>query len=170
MPRGIVAVAVAAASLALAWPVASGAGAPSGTRAAAQEPGHITLRLRYRGGPWKKALYVKLVKTRLISFSACAIRNWQPATEAFDCDLAGGDLSGRNALRLEQNPIGGALRRSDSPGWGMVGASETSRLGAVLSNSVTGDRFGIFHYRVTLRDASGRILATSNTVTINWHR
>jgi hypothetical protein len=168
MPRAALAVVVA--SVALAWPVATGAGAPTGTHAVAQEPGKITLRLRYHGGPWKKALYVKLVRNQLYSFSVCAIRNWQPPAEPFECNTAGEPLPAETGMRLEQNPIARALRRSDSPGWGMLGTSETARLGAVLSNTVTGDRFGIFRYRVTLRDGSGRLLARSNTVSVNWHR
>jgi hypothetical protein len=73
-------------------------------------------------------------------------------------------------LRLEQNPVGKALTRDDSPCRGMVGISSTARLGAVLSNTVTGDKFGIFRYRVTLRDDSGKVLATSNRISVRWHR
>jgi hypothetical protein len=147
----------------------AGAGAPGDDRSAVQEDAVITLRVRDRLGPWKKSLYLKLVRTRLRSFSVCAIRNWQPASDQFGCDILGGGLP-EGALRLEQSPIRRALRRADSPGWGMLGFSTHDRLGAVLSNTASGNRFGLVHYRVTLRTASGRVLAQSNRVTVNWHR
>ena len=40
-------------------------------------------------------------------------------------------------MRLEQKPVAKALRRADSPGWGMVGTSSDAGLGAVLSQLVS---------------------------------
>jgi hypothetical protein len=73
-------------------------------------------------------------------------------------------------MRLEQSPIRQALKRPDSPGWGMLAVSDQAELEAVLSNTVTGNRYGTMHYRVTLRDASGKVLATSNAIKLVWHR
>jgi hypothetical protein len=166
--RTVAVLIVASAALVLSTAGGSAALRPSGGGAAGDES-TITLRLRYKLSPWKKTLYIKLVKTRLITFSLCAINDWQPG-QKFDCDLSGPRLGEQTTLRLEQAPVGRALVRSDSPGWGMLGVSASSRLGAVLSNTVTGDRFGTFRYRVTLRDRSGQILASSNTVKVVWHR
>jgi hypothetical protein len=52
----------------------------------------------------------------------------------------------------------------------MLASSEEPVLEAVLSNTVSGDRPGTVHYRVTLRDPSGKILARSNRFTVTWHR
>ena len=175
MPRAIVVLMIASIAFACALTFGASAGrtgssVPSGARSAAEEPGTITLRLRYRRGPWKKSLSLKLIKTRLISFSVCAIRNYT-AGQKYDCDLdRGAGLTGGMTMRLEQNPVAKALIRDDSPGWGMLGVSITARLGAVLSNEVTGDKFGTFRYRVTLRDSSGKVLATSNPVSVAWLR
>lgn len=173
MPRAVLA--LAASSLALAWPLGSSASvvgwsdaAPSG-RHAAHASDKITLRVRYLKRSWNTSLYVKLVKTKLISFTACAIRDWQ-ASQKFDCRVEHERLLGNTSLRLEQSPVAKALRRSDSPGWGMLGVSTTAALGAVLSNEVTGNTYGVFSYRVTLRDGSGQVLGTSNKVTVNWHK
>lgn len=178
MPRAVLTVAVAGA--ALIWPFASVASAdwtgspaalagPSGERATHQDDSKLTLRLRTRLGPWKKALYLKLNKNRLSSFSVCGIRNWN-GTDKFDCEVASGRLPGGNSLRLEQSPLAKALKRADSPGWGMLGLTSNTRVGAVVSNTVTGNRYGTYRYRVTLRAGSGQVLATSNVVRVTWHR
>jgi hypothetical protein len=162
-----------AASVGFACTLASGATAGpaqrSGARAAAQSADAITLRLRTRLGPWKKSLYLRLVRTDVRSFSACAIRNWEPTSQRFGCDNLGARLPQRT-LRLEQSPVAKAARRADSPGWGMLGLSIHDRLTAVLSNTASGNRFGLVYYRVTLRAPSGRVLAQSNRVVVNWHR
>ena len=170
MPRFILAVAVAL--ITLASPLASGAsvdGTPTGKSVSAQDPGTVTLRLRYRLGPWKKSLYLKLVKSRLYTFSLCGIKDWD-TSEKFQCESTGTRLPARTMMRLEQAPIAKALARGDSPGWGMLGVSSSAKIGAALGNTVTGDRFGKFRYRVTVRSSSGEVLATSNVVTVAWHR
>ena len=40
----------------------------------------------------------------------------------------------------------------------------------MLSNTITGNAYGTLRYRVTLRDASGHVLATSNAIKLVWHR
>jgi hypothetical protein len=50
----------------------------------------------------------------------------------------------------------------------MLGSSPDGALGAALSNLVAGNHRGTFHYRVTLRDRAGKILATSNAFTVVW--
>ena len=175
MPRAVLTVAVVGA--ALIWPFASVASAdwpgalaaPAGERATHQDDSKLTLRLRTRLGPWKKSLYLKLNKNVLSSFSACGIRNWNGA-DKFDCEVASGRLPSGNFLRLEQSPIAKSLRRPDSPGWGMLGLTSNTRVGVVVSNSVTGNRYGTYRYRVTLRAGSGQILATSNVVRVTWHK
>jgi len=52
----------------------------------------------------------------------------------------------------------------------MVGSSEEATLEAARSNAVSGNRPGTVHYRVTLRDTSGNVLARSNVLTVNWHQ
>ncbi len=71
-------------------------------------------------------------------------------------------------MRLEQRPPGPGVKRADSPGWGLVGTSDQTELRVVLSDFVSGNRPGTVTYRVTLRNPSGRILATSNTIMIDW--
>jgi hypothetical protein len=175
VPRAVLTVAVAGA--ALVWPFASIASAdwpgalaaPAGERASHQDDSKLTLRVRTRLGPWKQSLYLKLNKTRLSSFSVCGIRNWN-GTERFDCEAAAGRLPSGNFLRIEQSPIAKALRRPDSPGWGMLGLTNNTRVGVVVSNNVTGNKYGTYRYRVTLRNVSGQVLATSNLVRVTWHR
>jgi hypothetical protein len=168
--RAAVAVlAVLVASAALAATLAAGAYGRGASSRRAAATGEITLRAKFHDGAWKKALYLKLVKLRLTDFSLCAIWN-HPAGSAFDCDAASrGALPEGTMLRLEQSPVAKAVRRDDSPGWGMLGASPNAALGAVLSNLVTGNRTGTFHYRVTLRDRASKVLATSNIFTVVWH-
>jgi hypothetical protein len=165
------AVALLVASVALAVPLASsarvGGGSPSTSRAPAMT-GAITLRAHYHQGAWKRSLSIKLVKLKLTDFTICAIWNWTPA-DAFDCRLASkGALPAGTSLRLEQSPIAKAVRRADSPGWGLLGTSPDAALGAVVSNLVTGNKRGTFHYRVTLRDKANKVLVTSNTFTVVW--
>lgn len=178
VPRAFLPVVVAGA--ALVWPFAVGASAerlearptvagPSSERATQQDDSKLTLRLRTRVGPWKTSLYLKLNKNVLSTFSACGIRNWDGA-EKFDCEAAAGRLPGGNFLRLEQSPRAKALARPDSPGWGMLGLTSNTRVGVVLSNVLTGNKYGTYRYRVTLRNGSGQVLATSNVVKVTWHK
>jgi hypothetical protein len=176
--RAVLTVAVAGAALVSPFAIGASAGptgapaalaAPSGERATHQDDSKLTLRLRTRLGPWKKSLYLKLNKTKLSSFSACGIRNWD-GTETFDCEAAAGRLPGGDFLRLEQSPRAKALARPDSPGWGMLGLTSNTRVGVVVSNVVTGNRYGTYRYRVTLRNPSGQVLATSNIVSVTWHK
>ena len=173
MPRTVITVVLAGA---LVWPLAIDASAertavaaPTGARIVQQDNTKLTLRLRTRLGPWQKSLYLKLNKNKLSTFSACGIRNWD-GIEKFDCEAASGRLPGGNFLRVEQNPRGKALLRADSPGWGMLGLTSNTRVGVVLSNVLTGNKYGTWRYRVTLRNGSGQVLATSNIVKVTWHK
>jgi hypothetical protein len=129
----------------------------------------IVLRARVDHRAWQRSLSLKLVKTKLITFSLCAVRD-APARNAFECAAHGARLAAGTTLRLEQHPVGRALERADSPGWGMLAASSTATVGAALSNTVTGDVIGTFRYRVTLRDSAGKVLRSSNVLPIDWHR
>jgi hypothetical protein len=159
------ALALAAASTALAVPLSTA----SADRSHSAVTGTITLRVRYHGGPWKRGLSITLHKLRLTAFTVCAKWNYE-AGHPFDCDSTEPtQLPSGTILRLEQNPVAKALKRPESPGWGMLGASPDGSLGAVLSNEVTGNRRGTFRYRVTLRDRStDDVLATSNLITTVW--
>jgi hypothetical protein len=164
VPRAVLALFVA--SVVLASPLASGA---YGGRTTTAETGTNTLRASYHRGLRQKSLYLKLFKLRLTDFSLCAI--WtRPAGETFDCELASKrQLPEGTILRLEQSPVAKAVKRPESPGWGMLGASPDAALGAVLSNLVSGNQVGTFRYRVTLRDRTNQLLVASNTLSVVWH-
>lgn len=156
----------------LVWPLMSGASPRAGS---AKPPldrdvtGHITLRLRQPRGQWVTRLSLKLRKQQLTSFTVCGVWNF-PAGRPFTCLGAGSNLAERTSTRIEQSPVANALRRDDSPGWGVVGESDHPVSKAILSNTVTGNRYGSFYYRVTLRDLSGKVLLASNKVKVVWHR
>jgi hypothetical protein len=164
---------VAAVSLALAWPLVSGAsrqagsGKPAARRAVTAD--HITVRLRYKNGPWVPKLSLRLNRQRLNAFRICGVWNW-PNARRFTCLGAGSHLPARTSVRIEQNPVAEAMKRPDSPGWGMVGLGTGPVVKVVLSNTETGNRYGTFYYRVSLRDISGKVLLTSNKVTLVWHK
>ena len=184
-----------AGSLALAALLVSGCGggkqagstqtatqAQTGTQSQTTTPGRTTPEgtegvatialhgARFNTGPWARALSLELAGGGTpTSFYVCAVLG--PARPAEPCRAAPGRVLPRGAtMRLEQRPIGPAVRRPDSPGWGLVATSEEAELGAPLSNFVSGNRPGTVTYRVTLRNASGRILATSNSIRVVWHR
>jgi hypothetical protein len=163
---------VAAVSLALTWPLVSGAsrqassGKPAVGRAVA---GHITVRLRYKSGPWVKRLSLRLNKDRLNAFRVCGVWNW-PEARRFTCLGAGTPLPVRTSVRIEQSPIFEAMKREDSPGWGMVALATSPVVKVVLSNTESDNRYGTVYYRVSLRDVAGKILVTSNKVTLVWHK
>jgi hypothetical protein len=73
-------------------------------------------------------------------------------------------------MRLEQRPVARALKRADGPGWGMLASSSTASLGAVVSNTLTGNVLGRFRYRVTVRNAAGQVIQTSHVFIVAWHR
>jgi len=166
---------LAASSVALVVPFSSGASleratSPTAKRTVAAD--HIDLKVRYALQPWKTSLYLKLVKTKLTPFEVCAIWD-RPATTKWGRRCRTGTshlLPAGTEMRLEQNPVRKALVRDDSPGWGMLGLSTEPSLGAVLSNELSGDKFGTMYYRVTLRDrATGQVLLTSNRISVVWH-
>jgi hypothetical protein len=166
--RGRATIAVLASALALAGVGVLAAGTSAQPSASSADT--ITLRARIHQGAWQKQLSLRLVKTKLISFTVCAV--WDaPASQWFACAPPRGvHLPTGTTLRLEQSPVARALKRADSPGWGMLATSSTAALGAVLSNTVTGDVLGRFRYRVTLRNAAGKVLRTSKMFIVVWHR
>lgn len=159
-PLALLLVAVVVLSAALA---AGAAAQPRDTFA------QVTLRVRVANGPWKRSLSVKLRKLVLKDFTLCAIYDHK-AGDPYDCEAATHrSLPAGTVLRLEQRPIAKAAKRPDSPGWGMVGLSTGSAAQAIVSNLITGNHVGTFHYRATLRDrASGKVLGTSNQITFIW--
>ena len=140
----------------------------AGTRSTATV---ITLRGRTSsngGGTWQRRLRLKLLKRRLNRFELCAMVNQVRFSPS--CDPRPGSVLPRGTiLRLEQKPAGKGIRVQDTPGWGMVGTSLDASLFAVLSNVVTGNTFGTYTYRVTLRDAEGNIVARSKPFKVVWH-
>ena len=148
----------------LAFPLASTA------RESSSASGRIVLKARRGVGPWVTSLSLKLEKQKVKSFTVCGVWGAQ-VSDPFTCrPVAGDPLPSGTTMRVEQSPIANAMRRPDSPGWGLVGTSMTGSVTVVLSNNLTGNRLGTFRYRVTLRDASGHVLASSNKVTLVWHR
>jgi hypothetical protein len=163
---------VAAVSLALTLPLASGASREAGRATPAAQRAvadHITVRLRYKNGPWVKKLSLRLNKDRLNAFRVCGVWDW-PEARRFTCLGAGTQLPARTSVRIEQSPVAEAMKRPDSPGWGMVALGSSPLVKVVLSNTETGNRYGTFYYRVSLRDVAGKILLTSNKVTLVWHK
>jgi hypothetical protein len=129
----------------------------------------ITLRIQYKNGAWAKSLSLPLNRLHLKAFRVCGVFNW-PSGKTFTCTGAGPSLPERTFLRMEQTPIARALKKPDSPGWGLVGMSSDPVLRVPLSNEVTADKWGTFYYRVTLRDVSGKVMLTSNKVKLVWHK
>jgi hypothetical protein len=154
--------------------VAAGCGGGKSTVETGQTTGGtagITLRgSKLNLGPWSPSLSLRLVLNGTpTTFYACAV--WKQAFPEHSCEAAAGTkLPAGATMRLEQRPVGPALERADSPGWGLVATSEGAALEAVLSNNVSGNRLGTVTYRVTLRNASGRVLARSNELTVDWHK
>lgn len=161
--------------VALSFPLASGASGGRAVSVASVTTGAaatiVLLGRQGSQGPWRRYLWLKLVKVELTSFSVCAIWN-RTAPPPPTCRAARGDrLPEGTAMRLEQQrPVGAGLRSAGSPGWRTVGISTEAALAAVLSNAVSRNRLGAVSYRVTLRNASGRVLRTSNTFKVFWHK
>jgi hypothetical protein len=129
----------------------------------------ITLRGRVHEGAWQRSLSIKLLRQQLKQFSLCAAFD-APTGTKFNCrDVAGASLPKGTTLRLEQSPVGKALRRKDSPGWGMLAESVSTSLAVALSNTETGNKPGTYRYRVTLRSDAGKIMLSSNVFRVIWH-
>jgi hypothetical protein len=166
--------------LALATLVASGCsggvsgtttGAASNTTAGSANAGITLLVAGHNDGPWTRRLSLRLGRGGVpVQFYVCAVLGRLAA--AGNCQAEpGSTLPARSTLRLEQHPVGPGLESPDSPGWGLVGTSEQPELSIVLSDFVSANnKPGTVTYRVTLRDASGHVTATSNTIAITWHR
>jgi hypothetical protein len=142
------------------------------TTAAADDGASITLlESGHDLGPWSRRISVQLGREGIpVQFYVCAVRSTKPPAKP--CAIQSAEkLPAGATLRLEQQPVGPGAERADSPGWGLVGTSEDGFMKTVLSDFVSaGNKPGPVTYRVTERDPSGRILATSNPVVINWHR
>jgi hypothetical protein len=129
------------------------------------------LEAAHTDGPWTRRLSLRLGRGGVpAQFYVCAV--WTQREVAEPCGTEpGGTLRAGSTLRLEQHPVGPGLERADSPGWGLVGTSEEPVLRITLSDFVSANnKPATVTYRVTLRDPSGRVVATSNTITIAWHR
>jgi hypothetical protein len=158
-------VAPVAAVLALATPLVSGAGSTPAKSGRTTTAAVATIKLGGRTGivgPWRRSLRLKLVRGGIpVSFSVCAVWGEQPSLTP-ECEAASGEgLPAGTILRLEQHR---------KVGWKRVGQSPAPALQAVLSNAVGGNRVGTVLYRVTLRQRSGRVLRTSNTFRVVWHK
>jgi hypothetical protein len=145
---------------------ASYASAKSASPRAAKAAQAQTITLRGRrdiSGPWRRLLRIKLKRGGYpIAFTLCALvdsKTIPPACHA----RPGVKIPEGSRLRLEQS-------RSTRGPWRVVGVSFSPYLDARLSNDVSGNRFGTVHYRVTLRNANGTILRTSNPYRVIWHR
>jgi hypothetical protein len=152
--------------LALLAPLISGANASHTSASRATTAAVATIRLGGRtgiDGPWRRALRLGLKRGGIpVSFSVCAVWGDPPSLTPACLQVSDERLPEGTQLRLEQHR---------TVGWKRVGLSPVPTLHAVLSNAVAGNRFGTVFYRVTLRErGSGRILRTSNTFRVIWHR
>ncbi|MDX6476640.1 MAG: hypothetical protein QOH95_2151 [Gaiellaceae bacterium] len=122
-------------------------------------------------GPWTRRLSLRLGRAGVpVQFFVCAVVGGEGPAGTCRAE-PGSTLPARSTLDLEQHPAGPGLQRPDSPGWGLVGTSEDPLLRIVLSDFVsTNNKPGTITYRVTLRNASGHLNATSNTIAVTWHR
>ena len=157
----------AAAALGVAAIVGVGAPASSGSPSRATADS-VTLRIHYKTGPWVKTLRLPLNLHHLKEFTLCAVYNW-PAGKAFTCKGAGAALPERTLIRIEQTPIANSLKRRDSR-WGLAGMVNDPVFRLPLTNTITGDKWGTYYYRATLRDLSGKVLLTSNRVKLVWQK
>ena len=157
--------ALVAVLLALSPPLVTGATARPSSGVAATNAAVATITLRGRTGiegPWRSSLQLKLVRGGIpVSFSLCAV--WgDPPSLTRECRAAAGErLPEGTVMRLEQHR---------TAGWKRVGQSAEPALEAVLSNAVSGNRFGTVFYRVRLVQTSGVVLRTSNTFKVIWHK
>jgi hypothetical protein len=155
-----------AALLALSFPLVSGASAGPSSGANVKTAALATIVLRGRtgiSGPWRSYLRLRLVRGGIpVSFSLCGVWGERPSLTP-ECGAATGErLPEGTTLRLEQHR---------TVGWKRVGLSSEPALDAVLSNAVAGNRVGTVYYRITLREpSSGRVLRTSNTFKVIWHK
>ena len=121
-------------------------------------------------GPWVRHLTLKLGRGGLPSqFLVCAVLGQARAGAPCAARTEAG-FPIRGTLRLEQHPAGPGLPEADAPGWGTVGSSDKPDLRIVLSDFVSGNKAQTVTYRVSLHDAAGKRLATSDDVlTVVWH-
>jgi hypothetical protein len=163
MPR--VFLALAGAVFALASPFASSATARPSNATRLTTTADATIVLRGRtgiDGPWRKSLRLKLVRSAIpVSFTVCAVWGENPSVTT-DCAAAPGErLPEGTRMRLEQHR---------KVGWRRVGLSLGPALEGVLSNAVAGNQLGTVVYRARLVQPSGRVLRTSNTFKVIWHK
>jgi hypothetical protein len=164
MPRALFA--LVAGLLALSSPLVSGASVSPSSGGGATTAAAATIVLRGRtgiSGPWRSYLRLKLVRGGIpVSFSVCGVWGEHPSLTP-ECDAPPAErLPEGTMLRVEQHR---------TVGWKRVGLSLEPAVEAVLSNAVAGNRLGTVYYRVTLRERlSGRILRTSNTFRVVWHK
>jgi hypothetical protein len=158
-------VAPVAVLVALASPPVSGASASPTSRARGTTAAEATIALGGRTGIeglWRRTLRLKFDRGGIpVSFTVCGVWGERPKLTATCRAAAGTRLPKGTRMRLEQHR---------TAGWKRVGQSPTPALTAVLSNDVSGNRYGTVFYRVTLRQRSGRVLRTSNPLKVVWHR
>ena len=164
MTRSLAAAFAVALVLGLALAPGVGARPSAATGVAAGTASPFLLRGRQQAtGPWKRYLWLKLNRFDIIRFSVCGAWN-QRITPT--CAVARGNALPNGALLKLEQQFGSAKR----PSWRTVGVSSEPALQAVLSNTVSRNRLGAVSYRLTLRDASNRIVRTSNLFKVFWSR
>jgi hypothetical protein len=152
--------------LTLTFALAPSAGARSSATsgAAVADASPFLLRGRQQAaGPWKRYLWLKLERFNIIRFSVCGAWNQQLTPT---CAVASGNTLPTGALLKLEQQFGSAKR----PSWRTVGVSPEPTLQAVLSNTVSRNRLGAVAYRLTLRNASNRVVRTSNVFKVFWSR
>lgn len=145
----------------------------STTTAATVTAGTATISLRgsrLDNGPWGRQVSVRLGRNgQPNQFYVCAVLS-RIASKKPCLAPPGSALPFHTILRLEQHPAGAGLKEPDSPGWGIVGTSDQAELRIVLSDFVSSYKPATVTYRVTLRTTAGKKLATSNAISVTWHR
>ncbi len=167
--RAYFALAGALLALSALAPLASGASVRPSSGTGVKSPAVATIALRGRTGTegrWRTSLRLKLRRSAIpTSFSVCGV--WgDPPTLSAECEATSGErLPEGSTMRLEQS------RKLVNGVWKRVGFSFGPALDAVLSNAVSGNRFGTVFYRVTLRQtSSGAVLRTSNPFKVVWFK
>ena len=108
-----------------------------------------------RAGPWRRYLWLKLVKVELTSFSSARSGTRRRRRRPAGPPAASGCPRERSCSSSSAEPGVGGRAAGLEDGRDL---SLSAALEAVLSNNVSRNRLGTISYRVTLRNESGRVL------------
>jgi hypothetical protein len=163
MSRPVVVVALTLVLAAALVPGTGGFPARTGDATVADATPFLLRGRREATGAWKRYLWLKHTRFDIIRFSVCGV--WNQAISPTCAVARGNSLPSGALLKLEQRQ--GSAKR---PSWRTVGVSLEPALQAVLSNTVSRNRFGVVAYRLTLRNESNRVVRASNVFKVFWSR